>query len=163
MEEALRAPVEDTTWNGHEHLWVWRPGELNVQTCLERGCKATLFNPRPSLDKDVMDKPETVEMRAQGGMHKDEGKPGIQYLEPTFLEAMAKVGDFGATQKYERYNYRRGIKCVKLMGSVLRHCFAYLRGEDMDEESKQSHLAHAAFDLMMVFVQKKEYDDREKL
>lgn len=56
-------------------------------------------------------------------------------------EAFARVAEFGA-QKYAVWNWSRGIPRVQLLCSLLRHTFAYLRGENTDKESGYSHVDH---------------------
>lgn len=72
----------------------------------------------------------------------DGGKPGVELLPTDALEEIAKVLDYGA-QKYAAHNWRKGMKWGRLAGALLRHVFAWLRGEDRDEESGHLHLAHA--------------------
>lgn len=82
--------------------------------------------------------------------HKDEGKIGLQYiLAMPGLVAVAQVGDFGA-QKYGQWNYKAGMPWMKLLGSCSRHLAAFIKGEDLDKESKLPHLAHLAYDALML-------------
>ena len=56
-------------------------------------------------------------------------------------EAYARVAEFGA-QKYAPWNWSQGLPRVQLLGSLLRHVFAYLRGEDRDRDSGLLHSDH---------------------
>lgn len=56
-------------------------------------------------------------------------------------EAYARVAEFGA-KKYAAWNWSLGLKRVQILGSLLRHAFAYLRGEDRDRESGLLHTDH---------------------
>lgn len=56
-------------------------------------------------------------------------------------EAYVRVAEFGAI-KYEPWNWSRGLSRVQLLGSLLRHTFAYLRGEERDSGPKGSGLLH---------------------
>lgn len=56
-------------------------------------------------------------------------------------EAYARVAEFGA-RKYAPWNWSLGLKRVQLLGSLLRHTFAYLRGEDRDKDSGLCHADH---------------------
>ena len=58
-----------------------------------------------------------------------------------FTDAFVHVAEFGAI-KYEAWNWSKGLSRVQLMGSLLRHTFAYLRGEDFDKETKLLHTDH---------------------
>jgi hypothetical protein len=96
------------------------------------------------------------------GEHKDDGKPAVQYLEPEFLEAVGRAMGYGA-KKYAERNYRKGIAQSRLVGSVLRHLFAWMRREDVDPESGLPHLAHAGASLNMLMwmsIHRLDLDDR---
>ena len=63
----------------------------------------------------------------------------IPYQEIT--DAFARVAEFGAV-KYAPWNWSKGLARVQLLGSLLRHAFAYLRGEDRDKETGLLHTDH---------------------
>jgi hypothetical protein len=56
-------------------------------------------------------------------------------------EAYARVAEFGA-RKYDAWNWSKGLPRVQLIGSMLRHTWAYLRGEERDAESGLLHTDH---------------------
>lgn len=56
-------------------------------------------------------------------------------------EAYARVAEFGA-KKYAPWNWSKGLPRVQLLGSLLRHTFAYLRGEECDKDSGLLHTDH---------------------
>lgn len=56
-------------------------------------------------------------------------------------EAYARVAEFGA-KKYAAWNWSKGIARVQLCCSLLRHTFAFIRGEDRDPESGLMHTDH---------------------
>lgn len=56
-------------------------------------------------------------------------------------DAYARVAEFGA-KKYAAWNWSKGIARVQLCCSLLRHTFAYIRGEDRDPESGLMHTDH---------------------
>lgn len=56
-------------------------------------------------------------------------------------EAFARVAEHGA-EKYEVWNWSLGLSRVQLLCSLLRHTFAYLRGNDYDDGPKGSGLLH---------------------
>lgn len=97
--------------------------------------------------------------------HKDEGKIALQYvLVFKGLDDVAKVGEFGA-KKYGQFNFMAGMSYMRLLGSVVRHTTAFIRGEDNDPESGLRHLAHAIYDCFMLleFIHRKVgTDDRFK-
>lgn len=55
--------------------------------------------------------------------------------------AFSRVAEFGA-EKYEPWNWSKGLSRVQLIGSLLRHTFSYLRGEDRDKDSGLLHTDH---------------------
>jgi hypothetical protein len=97
------------------------------------------------------------------GMKLDAGKLPLELLPTDALEEVAKVLQFGA-RKYARRNWEKGISFSRVAGAVLRHTFAWLRGEDNDAETGLSHMAHAACEclFLVAFVcrGRKDLDDR---
>lgn len=96
------------------------------------------------------------------GLKYDDGKPRMELLDPDYLMEVARVLTFGAT-KYSAHNWRGGISISRLLGALLRHTMALVRGEDLDPETGLSHTAHAGCCLMFLFwtlKNKPEFDDR---
>lgn len=56
-------------------------------------------------------------------------------------DAFARVAEHGA-KKYAPWNWTLGLARVQLCGSLLRHTFAYLRGEERDPDSGLLHTDH---------------------
>jgi hypothetical protein len=56
-------------------------------------------------------------------------------------EAYARVAEHGA-KKYAPWNWSKGLPRVQILGSLLRHTFAYLRGEERDKDSGLLHSDH---------------------
>lgn len=84
--------------------------------------------------------------------HKDGGKPRVDLMPPLPLFQVGHVLAFGL-KKYGARNwedYAAKWSWGDLLGSTLRHVFAWMAGEDLDPESKLPHLAHALCDLMML-------------
>jgi hypothetical protein len=79
-------------------------------------------------------------MEATGVKH-DQEKPRVDLLDPLALEGLSAVLTFGA-KKYAAHNWRGGIAYSRLLGAALRHLFAILRGEDVDQESGLPHIDH---------------------
>ena len=78
-----------------------------------------------------------------------EGKPQLAYLPTREVEQIMKVLDYGAN-KYERDNWKKPHDTNRTLSSLLRHVFAFMRGEFTDEESGHSHLAHAGCCIIML-------------
>lgn len=83
----------------------------------------------------------------------DAGKPRMELLPRKALEEVAKVLGFGA-EKYDAHNWRGGFDWSRLYGSILRHVYASLDGEDLDPESGIDHMAHAACGVMFLLEHK---------
>ena len=109
-------------------------------------------------------KGDKLEDMTSVGVKLDAGKPPMELLDAYALEQVALVLEFGR-RKYSTHNWRKGISYGRLAGAVLRHVFAFLRGEDLDPESGLSHIAHAMCCLMFLLGMtrtKPEMDDRWK-
>ena len=84
------------------------------------------------------------------GSKHDSGKPLMGAVPPNALLAVAKVLTFGA-EKYGRDNWRQVESAeTRYLDAALRHINAYQRGEAVDPESGESHLAHAVCSLMFM-------------
>ena len=73
----------------------------------------------------------------------DNTKTRYDLLPPELLEETAKVLTFGA-QKYSAHNWAQGASWSRYFSAMMRHMWAWWRGEDNDPETGFSHLAHAA-------------------
>jgi hypothetical protein len=103
------------------------------------------------------------EVKNEGpGVKFDSKKIGVWMLPVDPLEDIARVLDFGA-QKYAAYNWTGGISYSRIYGSLLRHLWAWWKGEDLDPESGLSHLSHAGCNILFLLQyarSRKEFDDR---
>lgn len=78
------------------------------------------------------------------GARKDDGeKIRMELLPPELIEATATVLTFGA-QKYAARNWEKGMQWGRVFGALMRHLWAWWRGERGDPETGYSHLWHAA-------------------
>lgn len=103
-------------------------------------------------------------MSETGGTKFDQDKPDLSLLSSIAIEQIAMVLNFGK-KKYAAHNWRKGISYSRLLAALLRHIFAFLRGEDKDPESGLSHLAHAGCCVMFLLelsVTRPDLDDRFK-
>lgn len=81
----------------------------------------------------------------------DGDKRPMHLLVPEFLWAIADVLAFGA-RKYEAWSWTGGKEWSRDYAAAQRHLSSWWSGEDLDPESGLPHLAHAATDLMFLFV-----------
>ena len=80
----------------------------------------------------------------------DEGKPPLSLVPPKSLVEVAKAFGYGA-KKYGQFNYLAGgFKSHRLVDAALRHLNSYLQGDDIDQESGNTHLSHAIAAIMML-------------
>jgi hypothetical protein len=97
------------------------------------------------------------------GLKYDAKKVRMELLDPYAIEQLAAVLTFGA-EKYAAHNWRLGIRKGRLLAALMRHVFAYLRGEDKDAETGLSHIAHAMCCCMFILglEHRVDLDDRYK-
>ena len=97
------------------------------------------------------------------GVKFDAGKARMDLLDPYAVEQLSHVLAFGA-QKYAAHNWRMGISKGRLIAAALRHLFAYLGGQDKDDETGLSHVAHAMCCCMFLLGRehRTDLDDRYK-
>lgn len=94
----------------------------------------------------------------------DSGKPMIRFLSKEFIDQTALAQTYGA-KKYGHWNFQKGLETTALYDAAMRHLMAWMSGEDLDPESGNTHLGHAAANLNMLIwmlANKPEMDDRPK-
>lgn len=75
------------------------------------------------------------------GRKNDQGKLRMELVPVTAIKAMARGFGYGA-DKYEAYNWCKGLSTSRLYAATMRHLTAWWEGEEMDPESGLSHLDH---------------------
>lgn len=80
--------------------------------------------------------------REEGNKH-DQNKTRYDLLPPELLEGTAAILTFGAN-KYGDRNWELGMAWGRPFGALMRHMWAWWRGEGKDPETGKSHLWHAA-------------------
>ena len=92
----------------------------------------------------------------------DSEKLRYDLVPPYALEQLVKVFTMGA-KKYADNNYRFGLAWSRVYAAIQRHLEGWRKGEEVDQESGVSHLAHAAwgcFALLEYSKMRTEFDDR---
>lgn len=79
-----------------------------------------------------------------GAVKFDDNKPAYDLIAKQGLHELALVYTFGA-KKYARRNWEKGMNWCRVFGAIMRHSWAWFRGETLDPESGLHHMAHAAF------------------
>jgi len=75
------------------------------------------------------------------GKRYNKGKTQLSLIPPFSMEQLGKVLTFGA-EKYDRNNYRKGMKWSTVIDSLERHLNDFKAGRDIDEESGLPTMAH---------------------
>jgi hypothetical protein len=83
------------------------------------------------------------------GRKDDTDKPPHHLIAPEVQDALAQVLAFGA-RKYEPRNWEKGMAWSRPFSALMRHMWAWWRGEDADAETGMSHLHHAACCIMFL-------------
>lgn len=79
---------------------------------------------------------------SKGGVKYDQGKTRLDLFPPDALFAISEVLTFGAN-KYKDRNWEAGMNWSRPFGALMRHMWAWWKGEGHDPETGMSHLWHA--------------------
>jgi hypothetical protein len=104
--------------------------------------------PEPQGEAEMEWQNEPI-LAMQAGRKDDSGKAPHHLIAPEIQDALAQVLDFGA-RKYEPRNWEKGMAWSRPFSALMRHMWAWWRGEDRDGETGMSHLHHAACCLMFL-------------
>jgi hypothetical protein len=99
------------------------------------------------------------------GLKYDSGKLRFDLISVAALEDLAAVYTYGVG-KYSANNWRKGFPWSRIFAALMRHAWAFWRGEDLDPESGLPHLAHCAwqcFTLLEFMRTYPELDDRYEI
>lgn len=106
-----------------------------------------------------MDHERRSEVIAREGHKDDHGKARLELVHPSLMFALGSVLAKGA-EKYEPWNWAKGMKWSRVFGAMMRHLWAWWAGRgptsknfvfgDTDDEWRFSHLWHAACCLMFL-------------
>jgi hypothetical protein len=79
----------------------------------------------------------------------DDGKSRVDLVDPEFITEIGYILRMGA-EKYEEFNWIKGMAWSRPTAALFRHLGAWQRGEELDPESGFSHLAHVAANVMFL-------------
>ncbi len=92
----------------------------------------------------MSDRPE------DGGVKHDDSKPRYDLLPPEAMDALADHYRKGA-EKYADRNWERGMRWGRCFAAIMRHAWAYWRGEDVDQETGTHHMIAVAWNAIAIF------------
>ena len=93
----------------------------------------------------------------------NQGKLEWSLVDFDSLEGLVRVLEYGK-DKYARDNWRLGMPVTQVTESLMRHLFAFAKGEDVDPESGCRHISHVLCNAMFleyILREKQHYDDRK--
>lgn len=100
------------------------------------------------------------------GTKDDAEKLRLDLLPTDAIEEVGMVYTIGA-RKYADRNWEKGISYMRVVGALLRHLFAWLRGEERDPKDGQRHISAVAWNAIALMTYEirgmKEFDDRPLL
>ncbi len=101
--------------------------------------------------KQVTEMQAKLDVKAGVATRADAGKLNWSLMPFDALEEILKVLEFGAL-KYDGWNFAKGegMKWTRVSNSLVRHLFAWMRGEDNDPESGCSHLGHLGCNVIFL-------------
>lgn len=99
--------------------------------------------------------PEKDQLKTEGVKH-DQGKVRLELLPPELLFGIGEILTFGA-KKYADRNWELGMNWSRPFGAMMRHMWAWWRGDPCDPETGKSHLWHAGCCLAFLIA----YEERK--
>jgi len=84
-----------------------------------------------------------------GGLRYNDGKPRYDLIPPEALEDLAILYQRGAS-KYAERNWERGMSWCKCFASMMRHAWAWMRGEENDPETGVHHMTAVAWNAFAI-------------
>jgi hypothetical protein len=130
--------------------------ESQADYCRKNNQIDNLKNLQLSIEKGI------TPVYVEAGVKFDEGKIRYDLIPPEALEGLAWILTFGAT-KYGDRNWEKGMNWGRPFAALMRHMWAWWRGEEKDTETGKSHLWHAITNIafLITYEQRKTgKDDR---
>jgi hypothetical protein len=115
----------------------------------------------PATSKTEWEEMKKFETSSTGGT-KEVKLARFDLIPVEALRVLAEIYGKGAL-KYEEHNWRRGYRWSLSYAAAQRHMNAFWNGEEIDPESGQPHLLHAAWHMFALYIftiEKREFDNR---
>src|SRR5690625_32211 len=100
------------------------------------------YAPETEVNKDNQD-------ISKGAAKHDAGKVRMDLVPMEFVYGTAAALTYGA-EKYEAWNWSKGLRKGRVMAALLRHAYAWLARQDLDPETNLPHTWHMAACLAML-------------
>lgn len=105
-----------------------------------------------------------LEVTSPTGGRKGKKRARFDLIPAGALWKVAEVYGLGA-DKYEDWNWRKGMDWSLPLAALERHLYQFKGGEDYDSENGQAHLASVVFHALTLLTymdEQPDYDDRWK-
>lgn len=79
----------------------------------------------------------------------NQDKVQLREIDPAFILGLGEVLT-ASRERYEEANWMKETKFSTPYESAMRHLMKFWAGDDLDEDTKKSHLLHAATNLMFL-------------
>ena len=128
--------------------------------------KEEIVNEVDDFTKALLERDKLTPLDVEGvqqALRYNQGKLEWSLVDFDSLEGLVRVLEYGA-HKYARNNWKKGMPVTQVSESLMRHLFAFLRGEDVDPESGCRHLSHVMCNTMFleyIMREKPHHDDRD--
>lgn len=76
----------------------------------------------------------------------DSGKPRPTLVPISLVEAVMQIREYGCKKYHDPENWRK-VEPQRYRDAMCRHLMAYLKGNELDDESGMPHLWHAACNI----------------
>lgn len=113
------------------------------------------YGQKQNWERAIQEKADAVR-NLDHGVKFDTAKITPQYIAPEMITALSSVLAYGAW-KYSPRNWEKGMAWSRPFGGMMRHMWAWWKGENLDPETGFSHLWHAACCLMFLIA----YEERK--
>lgn len=120
--------------------------DQNLTDILNRVDAEMLYDPPPTplVKKTRVPIPQIhAQTQPEEAVKNDQGKLPWHLLPSDAVDDVLEVLQYGAA-KYGERNWERGMDWSRPFSALMRHMWAWWRGETFDPESGKPHLAHAA-------------------
>jgi hypothetical protein len=120
--------------------------DQNLSDILNRVEAEMLYDPPPApiTKRTKIPIPQIhAQPQPEEAVKNDQGKLPWHLLPSDAIDDTLEVLQYGAA-KYGERNWERGMEWSRPFSALMRHMWAWWRGETYDQESGKPHLAHAA-------------------